>query len=721
LCRTFGSSFPSCAIESEGEVFMSAMETVHPREPFRGLEPFRFSDRSIFFERKQELKDLLRLVLVRRAVLLYGESGVGKSSLINAGLLPAAIDEGLEPIRLRIGSLPGAELIVERISLGDTSEAGYLESSFVSELHENSSFVISCAELEDRVREGSSKNTSPLLIFDQFEEFITLAEEVTDPTRYPKVCTAQGNILGLVSRLTHDNTLPVKLLFVFREEYLAKLSDLFARCPQLLEQHLRLVPPSTDGLLQIVGGPFRNTLQGATPPFQKEFTSGLISKLVRLFSERCPRGKLNLSEIQVVCLRLWRSSDPEMLLETRGIQGLLEDFLNDALRPLPYEVRDIAISILTKLVTRAGTRNIASAEHLATLIHAEESVSPRDIQIALGLLVADTKLVRKERRRESFFYEIVSEFLIPWILSQQKFRGERLQRRQWTQRVAIGAAVTGLALVPIIWIQHTQAYRSVVLSEVVHNAQRQTLKSEKLLKDAELQRNQESESNRLLQTSLANSSAKILQLTRDLDSRPTLDQLRMALAQASQARVELQASQQQAAHETSVLQGSISTLNSKIAELSSQNHDLTQQVASLPKPPPPTKMSPGPGGGSLVIYAIGEIRYAKDKRPEVYIDNLPYAFVIPSTAFSVRVPVGHHEVCVAAAVDPCETIVVDVTSDSTVHIKVSPNKKNKFYVPMIATVDGKGKDSLTLQGLPPEALINTLAKPLSAAGLAALK
>ena len=49
-----------------------------PREPYRGIEQFRFIDRPIFFERRDETRKLVRLVSIYRGTLLYGESGTGK-------------------------------------------------------------------------------------------------------------------------------------------------------------------------------------------------------------------------------------------------------------------------------------------------------------------------------------------------------------------------------------------------------------------------------------------------------------------------------------------------------------------------------------------------------------------------------------------------------------------------------------------------------------------
>jgi len=67
--------------------------------PFRGLEPFEFRHAAIFFGRDQETSDILALIRHRaaqgrRAVLVEGPSGSGKSSLVLAGVMPALLRRG---------------------------------------------------------------------------------------------------------------------------------------------------------------------------------------------------------------------------------------------------------------------------------------------------------------------------------------------------------------------------------------------------------------------------------------------------------------------------------------------------------------------------------------------------------------------------------------------------------------------------------------------------
>src|SRR4051812_45640105 len=57
-------------------------------QPYVGPRPFEFDERDIFFGRVREADELASRVISHAAVLFYAQSGTGKSSLINAGLIP---------------------------------------------------------------------------------------------------------------------------------------------------------------------------------------------------------------------------------------------------------------------------------------------------------------------------------------------------------------------------------------------------------------------------------------------------------------------------------------------------------------------------------------------------------------------------------------------------------------------------------------------------------
>ena len=55
---------------------------------YPGVSPFTSDQKNIFFGRDNDIKKLQKLLSLRKQVLLYSKSGIGKTSLLNAGVLP---------------------------------------------------------------------------------------------------------------------------------------------------------------------------------------------------------------------------------------------------------------------------------------------------------------------------------------------------------------------------------------------------------------------------------------------------------------------------------------------------------------------------------------------------------------------------------------------------------------------------------------------------------
>ena len=406
-----------------------------PDAPYRGVEPFRFIDQQIFVAREDETWSLISSIMIYRGVLLYGSSGSGKSSMINAGLIPQALKENFVPNILRVQPWRNREIKIERIAIEQDGKPPYLPSTFTTD-DSQASFECSIEDihrtLKNIIRTGptpgpmeytKSLAARPLLIFDQFEEFVTLFEEAGSIATgngkglQKESVQVQQAILDAVTDLIHDERLPIKILFVFREDYLGKLSILFENSPDLLDQYLRLVPPKAEKLKQIICAPFRNdTLNAAFAKGKSQVKVEQLSKLADLIAAELRQhsgGVVNLSELQIVCRKLWESDNPAELMKKEPIvQTLIEDYWADALNKLPEELYEPAVALLGHLITSSNTRNIVSEDDLLT--DEKERFDQERLRKALDALV-QTKLVRREPRFKLYFYEIVSEYLVPWI------------------------------------------------------------------------------------------------------------------------------------------------------------------------------------------------------------------------------------------------------------------------------------------------------------------
>ena len=395
-----------------------------PEAPFRGIRPFRRADRAIFSARERESQELLDLVTVYRGVMLYGDSSAGKSSLVNAGFAPAAGALGMHVERLRVQPREGQELVLER-TLAD--DGAGLVPSLLTEDDRDTRSTFSLAELEHRLHAGCGRGR-PVLVLDQFEEIVTLFDEAG-------ARRLRQDILDVLTALMRGS-LPVKLLFVFREDYLGRIKQHLADCPGLVDQALRLERPAPEAFMTLIRGPFERN----PGMFDHEISPALATLLEAELGERFEQGEVTLTEVQTVCLRLWLADDPETLLVQRGTAGLLEDYLGEALEAFPFDMRRASVALLEQMITSAGTRNVISGADLVERVRVVESISRSLLERALHRLEVETRLVRRERRRELDLYELTSEFLVPWIRRQREHHRRLRERRRSLVLVAMVAA-----------------------------------------------------------------------------------------------------------------------------------------------------------------------------------------------------------------------------------------------------------------------------------------
>ena len=346
--------------------------------------------------------------------------------------MPLLLERGFAPVRVRVQPREDAELVIEPWSASDDPDGSPTASSGTAGGDRAERMILSVSGFSEYLA-GELDGRGPFVIFDQFEELVTLFDT-------PPAQVLQRRLTELIAKLLHG-PLPVKLLLSFRDDYLGKVKELLADCPELVDQALRLAPPSVDALPTIISGPF-DRYPGH---FDHPLPPGVREQLIDALAERFGAGEVSLSEVQTVCLRLWQSDTPETLLEQRGVQGLLEDYLGEAIDQMPQQLQGAAIALLAQMITDAGTRNVISAADLFQRVREHEGRHPPAVLEQALERLSQSRLVRRERRRDLDLYEITTEFLVPWISHRREQHRRRRERRRLTVLGAIAAALVLLA------------------------------------------------------------------------------------------------------------------------------------------------------------------------------------------------------------------------------------------------------------------------------------
>ncbi len=384
-------------------------EPVLAERPYPGLHAFSAEERGVFFGRGAEVRALLDRLRAEPFVLVAGDSGVGKSSLCRAGLLPrvaeGALGGGWTGVTLVPGRHPVAALATALAVLPGLDEARVMEA------------LRAGPQGLGRLLRAHQGETGTLLFVDQLEELLTLAE--------PEEAALVSEALGTLA----EGVPGVRVLATARGDFLTRLAALPGLGEVLSGALYLLRPLSEAGLREAITAPAR--ARGVA--FESE---ALVEALVA-----AGRAEGGLPLLQFALAELWEARDagrhliPAAALEALGgVSGALARHADGVLARLLPAQRLAARQLLLKLVTAEGTRaRRTPAELLGDGGGAEET------RAALEALVRGRLLVAREEQGEAT-YEVSHEALLTgWDLLRGWLAGDA-ERRAAHQRLERAAA-----------------------------------------------------------------------------------------------------------------------------------------------------------------------------------------------------------------------------------------------------------------------------------------
>jgi WD40 repeat protein len=392
---------------------MTAAAPPRVGNPYVGPTSFRLGDP--LYGRDEEREDLLDLLVAERIVLLYSPSGAGKTSLIQAALVPALRDAGFEVLPLirvthALEPRPGMPTPRNRYVLGtllSLEEGIPAEDQFpVAELatmHLRDYLTARDHRGSHVDRDGRPGNE--VLVFDQFEEVLT-----ADPTDE----AAKHEFFQDLGEALRDRG--HWALFAMREDFLAALDPYLRHVPTRLRTTFRLdllsVPEALDAM--------RRPAQHAGVDFPEEAAIQLVDDLRRVRVQR-PGGRTEEAlgsyvepvQLQVSCRLLWSMLPPDATRITPAdvaalgnVDQALAEYYADRVRRAAERtgVREAAIRewFEERLITPQGLRG--------QVLEGPEVAGAAGPAL-LGALV-DAHLIRAETRRQATWYELAHDRLI---------------------------------------------------------------------------------------------------------------------------------------------------------------------------------------------------------------------------------------------------------------------------------------------------------------------
>jgi hypothetical protein len=356
----------------------------HRREPFKFLDPYDRDDGDIFFGRDEEAAELYRRFHLSSPLLVYGQSGTGKTSLIRCGLLARIPPEDALPVMARLGALPVADLTAALAGAGAEGEG---PAAMVADLRE--------------------RNHKPLiLILDQFEEPFILASREERERLFS--CLAE------IARFSGG----ARILIAMREEYIARLAELEPFLPSLFANRMRLERIRRGAAARLITGPCAVAGVG----IDEALADNILDTLTK-------EGEIELSYLQVYADKLWRSAmardaaHPAILEADVAVAGDIGDVLGAFLEERLAAMSDgeACRKALKACVTAEGTRRAVGPTELAVAIASDGRID-LEAAIALARRLAGERILREregggewELRHDSLAARISS-----WLSAAEK-------------------------------------------------------------------------------------------------------------------------------------------------------------------------------------------------------------------------------------------------------------------------------------------------------------
>jgi hypothetical protein len=413
--------------------------TVDARNPWLGLVSFTEETRAFFFGRDQEVAELARRVQRKLLTVLFGKSGLGKTSILRAGLVPGLRQHGYCPVYVRIAyerdTPEPAEQIKDAIRRA-ASASGQWTQAGVSTAGE--SLWEFLHHRDDVLRDAAGVKLIPLLIFDQFEELFTLAQ--SDEFGRARAARFMEELADLVenrppkaleARLEQDETAAehfdfargdYRVLISLREDYLAPLESLKSVMPSLSQNRLRLAPMSSAQALEAVLRPGGHLVSQEVAAAIVRFVAG-VSELAN--------AEVEPSLLSLICRELNDArvaqgrEEISLDLLAGSHESILGSFYERSLADQPAAVRRV---IEDELLTDSGFRENVAEERLLKRFEAA-GASPG----ALATLV-NRRLLRIEERLDVRRVELTHDVICGVVKASRDQRHER-EARETAERV----------------------------------------------------------------------------------------------------------------------------------------------------------------------------------------------------------------------------------------------------------------------------------------------
>jgi hypothetical protein len=417
--------------------------------PYRGLEPYTEEDKRFFFGRERDAKIIGANLFAARLTVLYGGSGVGKTSVLRAGVIPELQNAPhAAVVFFNTWQQPEFETALKTAIAAAVSQSAVSPVSLDS-LKPLDEFVLECT----RVLRGSI-----FLIFDQFEEYFL----------YHGPTAAEHGFDAELARLVNRRDIDAHLMLSLREDGLSKLDRFQGRIPNLLSNMLRLDHLDRQAAERAIRNPLERYNETPTPGSHAvEIEKALVETLLAdrdlmrpaettMRGEQSPgsENKFETPLLQLVLTRIWdeerQAGSPLLRLGTLqrlgGAKRIVDRHLATVMARLTRAERDSAARMFPFLVTADGSKIACTVLALAGSAELPQEKAQRVLTRLSETRILRTVATPGRPPQYEIFHDVLAAAISDW-------RRKYLRRRQRRRRLLQAAVVASLLLgVGFYWL-----------------------------------------------------------------------------------------------------------------------------------------------------------------------------------------------------------------------------------------------------------------------------
>lgn len=383
--------------------------------PYKFLDFFNEEDRRSFSGRDKEITEIVARICQERSFVLYGRSGLGKTSLLLAGVFPGLRERGFRPVYIRLLQSPIQDFrnsLMTELAKSDKSVNAVPTGSMINTAEASAEMNLQ-AEITEHLRHYSS--SAPIVLaFDQFEEFFI---------RFRGAREERERFIECIRALIYDTTLDIRIVFSLREDYLANLDDMRQALPRLSSNEYRLLPLTAFGTRQAIVQPLLN----AGIKFDNRLVSRLVDELAQV--------NFDPPLMQIICTEVYRVSKQRTqeslrlteqdLEQVGGLKGIFRRYLDSAIDEIPKAHHLLLRNVLDLLITRENTKRAITREDM---LSADFIASSAEVDEVLELLHSH-RIIRQQQLGEDVWYELTHERLVEVILDWLQLDREYFEYR----------------------------------------------------------------------------------------------------------------------------------------------------------------------------------------------------------------------------------------------------------------------------------------------------